>query len=52
MVAARSAYAELASAATAEDADGYSVAEQHVAAAEAGVDAALENFALLGYNHT
>jgi hypothetical protein len=52
MVAAHSAYAELASAATAGDPDGYSVAAQRVAAAEAGVDTALENFALLGYNHT
>ena len=31
---------------------GYGGAEQQVNEAEAGVDAALESFALLGYNHT
>ena len=51
LVAAHTAYAELASAAAAEDPAGYGVAEQSVAAAEAGVDTGLENFALLGYNY-
>jgi hypothetical protein len=52
MVTAHTAYAELASAAAAEDPTMYSVAEQRVAAAETDVDTGLENFALLGYNHT
>jgi hypothetical protein len=49
---ARAAYTALAGAARAEDAASYSTAESQVSAAERAVDSALENYALLGYNHT
>jgi hypothetical protein len=49
---AHTAYAALASAASSGDASSYSAAEAQVSAAETGVDSALENYALLGYNHT
>jgi hypothetical protein len=49
---AHAAYLSLAGAAGSEEADRYSAAEAGVTAAEAGVDGALENYALLGYNHT
>jgi hypothetical protein len=49
---AHSAYTALASAAAAEDSAAYSTAETRVSAAERAVNSALENFALLGYNHT
>ncbi|MGO9322790.1 MAG: hypothetical protein ACLQBY_18585 [Solirubrobacteraceae bacterium] len=50
LVAARDAYTALA--ATGEEPAGYAEAERRVNEAEAGVDSALESFALLGYNHT
>jgi len=46
------AYLALAGAASSEEAARYGAAEARVSAAEAGVDSALENYALLGYNHT
>jgi len=49
---AHAAYAELASAASSGDTASYSTAETQVSAAETAVDSALENYALLGYNHT
>jgi hypothetical protein len=52
LVGAGSAYTELARAADAEEPAAYNAAEQRVDAAEASVNTALENFALLGYNHT
>jgi hypothetical protein len=48
----RDTYRALATAATAESVVSYDAARRQVDAAEAGVDAALESFALLGYNHT
>jgi hypothetical protein len=50
IVRARDTYRALAAASTAEDAAGYGVALERVNAAEAGVDTALEGFALLGYS--
>jgi hypothetical protein len=52
LMSAHAAYVTLSTAAAAEDSAAYSEAEQTVIAAEAGVDTALQNFALLGYNHT
>ena len=52
LIGARDAYTALAAAAAGEGPLGYGGAEQQVDEAEAGVDAALESFALLGYNHT
>jgi hypothetical protein len=52
MTQAHTAYAALASAASADDSASYSTAETQVSAAETSVDSALENYALLGYNHT
>ena len=52
VVNARDAYKALASAAANEEPGAYEAAERQVEAAETGVDAALESFALLGYNHT
>jgi hypothetical protein len=49
---AQTAYLALASAAGSEEADRYRTAAAVVSTAEAGVDSALENYALLGYNHT
>jgi hypothetical protein len=49
---ARDTYRTLAAAGTAESVASYDAARGQVDAAEAGVDAALESFALLGYNHT
>jgi hypothetical protein len=49
---AHSAYTALASAAAAEDSAAYSTAEKQVSTDESAVNSALENFALLGYNHT
>jgi hypothetical protein len=49
---ARRGYGELSSAAAAEDSSAYGEADQNVQTAEARVDAALRNFALLGYDHT
>jgi hypothetical protein len=49
---AHSAYTALATAAAAEASAGYSTAETQVSKAESAVNTALENFALLGYNHT
>jgi hypothetical protein len=49
---ARDGYGALAGAAAAEDSSTYSEAERRVEGAEARVDAALRNFALLGYAHT
>lgn len=51
MVHARDAYTALATAASAEDPEGYDAAQREVGAAETAVGAALESFALLGYNH-
>jgi hypothetical protein len=48
----REAYRTLAAAGTAESVASYDAARGQVDAAEAGVNTALENFALLGYNHT
>ena len=52
VIDARDAYKTLATAAANEDSEAYEVAQHQVEAAETGVDAALESFALLGYNHT
>ncbi len=52
LIGARDAYTALAAAAAGEGPVGYGDAERQVDEAEAGVDAALESFALLGYNHT
>jgi hypothetical protein len=52
MSRARDTYRALAAAATAGSVANYDAARGQVDAAEAGVDAALESFALLGYNHT
>jgi hypothetical protein len=52
MLHARDTYRTLAAAGTAESVASYDAARGQVDAAEAGVDAALESFALLGYNHT
>jgi hypothetical protein len=52
LVTARDAYSALAVSAASEGPAGYAGAERRVNAAEAGVDSALESFALLGYNHT
>jgi hypothetical protein len=49
---AHAAYAALATAGSSDDAVSYSTAEAQVNAAEASVDSALRNYALLGYNHT
>lgn len=49
---AKRGYGALSAAAAAEDSSAYGEAERNVQAAEARVDAALRNFALLGYNHT
>ena len=49
---ARDTYRTLAAAAVAESVASYDTARGQVDAAEASVDAALESFALLGYNHT
>lgn len=49
---ARDTYRTLAAAGTAETVASYDAARGQVDAAEAGVDTALESFALLGYNHT
>jgi hypothetical protein len=49
---AHAVYMMLSAAAAAEDAGAYGEAEQKVNTAEASVDTALQNFALLGYNHT
>jgi hypothetical protein len=46
------AYTALAGTAAAEGPAGYAVAEGKIQEAEAGVNTALESFALLGYNHT
>jgi hypothetical protein len=51
LVAARDAYTMLAAAAGTEEPEAYAAAKRQVEAAEAGVDTALESFALLGYNH-
>jgi hypothetical protein len=50
LTAARGAYEALAAAGTSRAADAQ--AQQRIQKAEAAVDSALENFALLGYNHT
>ncbi len=47
---ARDTYRALAAASTAENQAGYDAALEQVSAAEAGVDTALEGFALLGYS--
>ncbi len=52
LLGARDAYTALAAAAAAEGPAGYAAAERRIDEAEAGVNAALESFALLGYNHT
>ena len=52
LVRAHDAYVALAGTAAIEGPAGYSGAERRVNEAEAGVDTALESFALLGYNHT
>jgi hypothetical protein len=52
MLHARDTYRALTTAATAERLGSYDAARGQVDAAEAGVDTALESFALLGYNHT
>jgi hypothetical protein len=52
LVEAHAAYAGLAAAAAAGDPASYNAASQQVSAAESGVNTALENFALLGYNHS
>jgi hypothetical protein len=52
MTRARDTYRALAAAATAESLARYDAARGLLDAAEAGVDTALENFALLGYGHT
>jgi hypothetical protein len=52
MFHARDTYRTLAAAGTAERVASYDAARRQVDAVEAGVDAALESFALLGYNHT
>ncbi len=52
MLHARDTYRTLAAAGTAESVASYDAARGQVDAAEAGVDAVLESFALLGYNHT
>jgi hypothetical protein len=49
---ARDTYRTLAAAGAAGSVASYDAARGQVDAAEAGVDAALESFALLGYNHT
>jgi len=49
---ARSSYSTLAAAASADSPSEYALAKQQVEAAEAGVDAALESFDLLGYGHS
>lgn len=49
---AHGAYLTLAKAARSEEGDRYTEAEAVVSAAERAVDGALENYALLGYNHT
>jgi hypothetical protein len=50
VVQARNAYTALAAAAASERSGSYASAERAVAAAERAVDAALENFLLLGYD--
>ncbi len=50
MLRARDTYRALAAASTAEDQASYDAALERVNAAEAGVDTALEGFALLGYS--
>jgi hypothetical protein len=52
MLHTRDTYRALAAAATAGSVASYDAARGQVDAAEAGVNAALESFALLGYNHT
>jgi hypothetical protein len=52
MLKARDTYTALAAASTAKDRAGYDAAPAQVAAAEAGVDTALEGFALLGYSQS
>jgi hypothetical protein len=52
LVQAHAAYAGLAAAAATGEVAGYNEAERQVSAAEASVNTALENFALLGYNHS
>ncbi len=52
LIGADDAYTALADAAAAEGPAGYAAAEVKIREAEAGVDTALESFALLGYNHT
>jgi hypothetical protein len=49
---ARDTYRALAAASTAGDQAGYEAALEQVSTAEAGVDTALEGFALLGYSRT
>ena len=49
---AHAAYAALASAASSDAAASYSTAARQVSTAEVAVDSALEDYALLGYNHT
>jgi hypothetical protein len=52
LMTAHAAYTRLATAAASGDPAGYDAADQHVSAAETIVNAALQNFALLGYNHS
>jgi hypothetical protein len=49
---AHDGYGALSGAAAAEDSSAYSEAEKSVEGAETRIDAALRNFALLGYDHT
>ncbi|MGH2863689.1 MAG: hypothetical protein ACRDJX_00410 [Solirubrobacteraceae bacterium] len=52
LMGAHAAYLALSAAAAEESPAAYSEADEHVNGAEASVDTALRNFALLGYNHT
>ncbi len=52
IVRARDSYTALATAAENEEPEAYAAAQRRVEGAERAVDAALEGFAQLGYNHT
>jgi hypothetical protein len=52
IIQSRAAYTALASAAASGDPEAYDAAKARVEAAEAGVDSALESYAMLGYNRT
>jgi hypothetical protein len=52
MTRAHAAYAALSRAASSEEVASYNAAAAQISTAETGVDSALENYALLGYNHT